>query len=236
MILSPTNFGKIKILDAKGYLQRSYVTGLSASGTSTFTVQSGKDTYFDNYVPDHNYNNLTFLSVKSSSISNQRSPLEFPVVWGTDIPAGATVDTAVLYLYYYSYSGNPVGRTYWAYRLTRTDWVEAEATWNIYKTGSSWSAGGGDYTVTNGASTVMPADYGWVSWNVLDQVKYAQTNSVNVEFLIKDGTEGSVTQYLAGFHSNTYAVDTTLRPKLIIGYTATTSTLTTHYNNIERLL
>lgn len=240
IILSPTNQGKVKILDANGYLQRSYVTGLAASGSSAFTVQSGKDTYIDQGNPNTNYGTNAYLYVYNDATNGlkRRPILELPVVWGTDVPTGATINTATFSLWYGAiYNNDPVGRTYWAYRLTKTDWVEADATWVYYKGVplSAWVTQGGDYTTTDGASLVMPAGYGWVSWNVLALAQYAQTNNVNPEFLIKDGTEGTRTDG-AIFLSNNTPSGSTYYPKLIIGYTATTSTLTTHYNNIERLL
>lgn len=239
IVLSPTNQGKVKILDANGYLQRSYVTGLAASGTSTFTVQSGKDNYLDESAPTTNYGTGAYLYVcNNAGASSRRRPiLELPVAWGTDIPAGATINTATLNLRYGAiYNFDPVGRTYWAYRLTRTDWGEILATWNAYKIGGTWTTAGGDYTTTNGASLVMPAGFGWVSWNVLTLAQYAQTNNVNPEFLIKDGTEDAFSNYGALFLSNNTPSGSTYYPKLIIGYTTSTSTEVRHYNNIERLL
>jgi hypothetical protein len=125
-----------------------------------------------------------------------------------------------LYLYYFSYyDNNPVGRTYWAYKLSRTDWVESEATWNIYKTGSNWTTAGGDYVTSSpaGGSKVMPASFGWVSWDILAIVQDAQTNGIAVELLLKDGTESG--DALGEFHSKEYTSDTSLRPKLVIEYT-----------------
>ncbi len=189
---------------------------------SPLTVQpSGKDNWLYEGAATSNFGTSVDIQVNNTPAGYvQRSILEFAINWGTDIPAGATITSATLNLYYYNHGANdPAGRTYWAYRLTRTDWVEIQSTWNIYKTGSNWTAPGGDYTATDGASLAVPAGYGWMAWNVLAQVQYAQTNTVNVEFLVKDGTEDDATQYYALFHSNNYVVDTSLCPKLVIAYT-----------------
>ncbi len=157
-------------------------------------------------------------------LKNSRSLLKFDF---SALPTDAVISAATLELYYYLYSASdPVGRTYWVYELTQTGWVRTEATWNSYKTGSAWVAVGGDYTVTNGASLVVPASYGWMSWNVLALVQHFQSTHAEVaHFLIKDGTEGaSPTEidYLTRLYSYLYTVDPTLCPKLVITYTTTT--------------
>ena len=42
--------------------------------------------------------------------------------------------------------------THYIRRLTRTDWLEDEITWNSYLTGSAWDTPGGDYTTEDQAS------------------------------------------------------------------------------------
>ena len=185
----------------------------------TLTVQpSAKDTFMHSEYPTNNYGAETYFQVRSFTTSNLRAILEFAIAWGTDIPAEAALNAATLGLYAYSHSDGE-GRTYWAYRLTRTDWIELQATWNIYKTDFNWTTAGGDYTATDGASVAVPAIPNWTNWSVLAQAQYAQTNNINVEFLIKDGTEGADPIKDTNFYSNNYADDTTLRPKLVIEYT-----------------
>jgi len=186
---------------------------------TTLTVQpSAKDNTLNEGAATTNYGSLTSIYVRSNVTGDYRSVAEFSLA---DLPAGATISAATLGLYYYTKSeADAVGRTYWAYRLTRTDWVEAESTWNIYKTGSNWTAAGGDYTTDDGASTTVPAGYGWMSWNVLVQVQWAQTNSVAAEFLFRDGTEGASPALNCIYYSNDEATQTTLRPRLVIEYTA----------------
>jgi len=149
-----------------------------------------------------------------------RSLLEFDL---SELPPGATLNSASLQLYYYRWGNdNPTGKTAWAYKLTRADWVELEAAWNIYKTGSNWTAAGGDYVTSNpdGGSTTFPADYGWMTWNVLAIVQDAYDGSIPAEFLVKFETEGLESLYsLAYFYSNNEAAETTKRPKLVIDYT-----------------
>ena len=187
----------------------------------TLTIQpSAKDNYLAQAAATTNYGTTTDLRLRSYNAANQRCILEFSLA---SLPAGAVITSATLELYYYLLLGtDPVGRTYWAYRLTRTDWVEIESCWDYYKGTTVWTAAGGDYTTDDGASTAVPASYGWMSWNVLAQTQYAQTNSITVEFLVRDGTEDNATIYGAKFYSKDYTDDPTLCPKLVIEYTTVT--------------
>jgi len=187
---------------------------------STLTIQpSTTDSWINNSSPDSNAGSSTQITVRSNLLYDGRMVLNFDF---TSLPAGAVISAASLQLYRYTYAANDgEGRTYWVYRLTQTGWVELEVTWNSYKTGSAWSAAGGDYTATSGASTTVPAYPDWMTWNVLSLVQYFQANSGNIaNFLIRDDTEGDAAGYGSVFHSREYTTDTTLCPKLVITYTA----------------
>ena len=191
--------------------------------TATFQP-SGKDTNIRENVPTTNYGSDTDLLMSAGDSAGRiRVPLEFPIVWGTDIPAGATLIAATLSLYIYQIVSS-AGETIFAYRLTRTDWVELESTWNIYKTGSNWTAAGGDYTTDDGASAVVPADPAWMDWDILAQAQYAQTNTVNVEALLRHQTEFQAGSKYIRFRSNNYTNDLTLRPKLVVTYSLPATT------------
>jgi len=189
---------------------------------NTLTIQpSNIDAYISEGAPNTNYGTTEYLIVYPGG-GIDRSLLKFDF---TSLPTGATITTATLNLYYYAATGNPTGRTVWAYELTTTGWTEAGVTWNKYDGTNAWSAAGGDYTTTNGASLVCPASYGWMSWNVLALAQHFQSTHGEVaHFLMKDGTEDGAG---AGpdFSSNNYGTSS-LRPKLIITYTAPPPTAT----------
>ena len=147
------------------------------------------------------------------------------------IVVNSIINSATLSLYYYNNAGqDPVGRTYWAYRLTQTAWTELGVTWNKYDGTNAWATAGGDYTTTNGASAVMPASYGWVAWTVTAQVQTA-VDSVGriVHFLVRDGAETGAAIKRGYFYSRTYA-DTSLRPKLYVDWS-----LPVTYVNVSEL-
>lgn len=186
------------------------------------TIQpSGKDGFFRKVQPTENTGGSVDISVYNRLSRIRRSVLEFDI---SGIPGGAEISSATLGLYYYNHAyDDPSGLTVWAYKLTRIDWVELEATWDIYKTGSNWTAAGGDYVTTNpaGGSTTFPADYGWMSWDVKAIVEKAISDAWSVaELLIKFETESLEADYsLPVFHSNNYVDDLAKRPKLVIDYT-----------------
>ena len=183
---------------------------------ATLTIQpSTADNHIRQNDSDTNNGVLTYLSIGDDSGDYRRSILKFDF---SALVPGCTISEAKLYLYYYDKFNDPVGRTYWAYRLTQRDWTETGSTWNRYATGLSWATAGGDYTATDGASAVVPAGYGWMNWTVTTQVQFAQASTGKVaHFLMKDNA--SVNN--AGiFYSNNYTTDTAKCPYLILTYTA----------------
>lgn len=214
-------------------IDKAKITKYPVEIDPTLTIQpSGKDNFMYQDAATTNYGTDAFVQVYAGTAAAQRALVEFPITWGADIPAGATI-TAATFSMYHMLSGGAEGRTYWAYRLLRLDWHETQSTWNIYKTGSNWTTAGcgsdgNDYTTTGGASTTVPAVNNWMNWSVLAQVQTAQTGSLQIAFMIKDGTENSAVY--TRFYPREEAVQTTLRPKLVIEYTVsgapTVTTLT----------
>jgi len=151
--------------------------------TVTVTVNPSGDAWLDELYNIYNYGGDDELSVRSWNFfginENRRTILKFDL---TSLPSGITVLSANLKLYYYAQgSNNPAGRTYYVYRLTETDWVEGtqsgsweigSCTWN-YRLWSTlaWTTLGGTYTTTNGSATSVPSSFGWMTWDVKDQVR-----------------------------------------------------------------
>jgi len=186
---------------------------------SILTIQpSDIDALIQQSGPNTNSGANAYLLIYPNVDDIIRSILKFDF---SALPAGAIISAATLSLYFIgNFVNSPDGRTYWAYELTQTGWVELEATWNSYKTGSVWAAAGGDYITDNGASVVMPTQGHWVDWNVLALVQHFQSAHAKIaHFLIRDGTEGVEVQKGAYLCSNNYTTDPTLCPKLVITYT-----------------
>ena len=111
---------------------------VNASPDTLIAQPSVKDIFIYQHFPTDNYGTDQGLELYDRPEDTLRSALEFDI---SEFPVGATMTSATLQLYYHNYYyTNPVGKTVWVYKLNRTDWVEDEATWNIYKTGNNWTA------------------------------------------------------------------------------------------------
>jgi len=65
------------------------------------------------------------------------------IITGGGIPAGSTIDSVKLKIYLPALSGTQAREdTLW---ICNKNAVEAQMTWNVYRTDSSWDAGGGDF-------------------------------------------------------------------------------------------
>lgn len=159
-------------------------------------------------------------NVEGSVIVILRPLLEFDI---SSIPADCIIQDAILYAYYFQTDiGTPAGRTYNVRRLLRRDFEESEATWNVYKTGSSWTTAGcgstsTDYTLTDSASATVPAEDNWMDWNVTAQVNQAYTNSTTADFRISDNVEDDAVRHNAVFKSGE-AAEAGWRPRLEVTY------------------
>ena len=182
---------------------------------------STKDNIPSKSLPTTNYGDVAYIrtAVWNTDLVTIRTFLTFNA---SAIPAGSTINSATLSLYYWEWNnGNPSGLTVWAYKLTRNDWVELESTWNIYKTANNWTTAGGDYVTSNpaGGSTTFPAAYAWMTWNIAAIVQDARDNVGGiVNLLLRFETESGDRDGL--WYSRDEATQTTLRPKLVINYTS----------------
>jgi len=197
--------------------------------TQTTYQPSTKDNRLRENLPDTNQGDNATLVLRSEVGGRYRPILEFDI---SDIPANAEFTQSDFSMYFrYASAESPTGKTIWVYKLTRTDWVELESTWNIYKTGSNWTNVGGDYVTTNpsGASVTVPADLGWITWDIQNIVEDACGNSDNVELLVRFSVENDNPATYTYFHSNNYTTNTSLRPKLTVTYTAEAAANTTNF-------
>ncbi len=193
---------------------------INSAGPVTMTVQpSAADTYIrDGSSSGNNHGAQTSIWLKNSIVGfNRRGILDFDF---SALDDTAVIESAYLDLYYFdnSIGVDPVGETVEVNRLTRTDWVEGEVTWNNYKNGSSWTTAGGDFTVTDQATVVMPAAFGWVRWTVTEQVKFAQTNTSEIVNLLVKFVSSASTNVGARFYTKEFTTDPSKQPKLIINY------------------
>ena len=192
------------------------------------TIQpSNIDTRLSGAQPTTNFGTDDLVVVEIAAALVGRGIFKFD--FSSVVPTGSTINSAIFSVYNVTTNGD---RTLTCYRLRRTDWVETEATYNIYKTGSNWGTAGAkntstDIDTTNSATAT--ATSGWVAFTVTAQVQTALDSVSGVaHFLLAD--EGS---YPGSFKSQQFAsrsyATTSVRPKLYIAYTepAVAPTVTT---------
>ena len=204
-----TYYWRVRHQDNRGaWSEYSLETSFTTTSIVNVALYYTVDTTVSAQAPATNYGSVTSITIQANNASNrQRGLAQFDL---SSIPAGSTINSATFGAYYYSYysaSLNPVGRTYYLYRNTGP-WAETGVNWNN-KPG---------YTTSQGASTTMPASFGWVNWNVKDIVQTWVNGAANCGFVMMDSNETQGANKLAQFYSREYT-DPALRPMLVIDYT-----------------
>lgn len=194
------------------------------AGFDTYSSQpdgtAGLDTYIQNNAATTNNDGDTrlFVGEFNSAASVLRTLIKFD--FSTITPP--VVTSSVIFSLWVDTDVSSNARDFKIYRQKR-DWVENQATWNIWKTSNNWSTAGGfhsdDCEQTEISSRSMTAtetgEKQWTSWTttLLDEmINGAFTNN---GFLIKADTE--VDDGYA-FRSSDHATAGE-RPKLVINYT-----------------
>ena len=177
----------------------------------TATLNALKDTELDEAYPTTNYGTYGYLAQSEYPDSAYHTILGFDVSQF----AGKKIVTATLQLYYWNqYDNNDMPVEAW--ECTRKDWVEAEATWQIYKTGSNWTTPGGDKTGSAlDIETLVGGAYGWKSWDITTLIQKVKEYDDATASIILVSTNEVGYKY---FYSKEYPDDPTLRPKLVITY------------------
>jgi hypothetical protein len=127
-----------------------------------------------------------------------RCPIRFvmPTISGT-------ITQVILYQKVLGVTGTPGNAR--VHQLLRTDWVEGQATWNIYKTSNNWSTAGAAGAGTDYSSTVIdevavPSTGNWQALYLMGGTSdnpLALTSGQTIDLIIRNATESGTnyTQY-----------------------------------------
>lgn len=178
-----------------------------------------KDTYLDHHNTTTNWGDYEYISIGDYDGDYYfRTLIGFAVA---SIPGDPVLDLVEFSLYQIAnYATN--ARIVRVFRLKR-DWVESEATWNIYSTGNSWATAGGF-----GSDDCEQTDIGYLSIPATGTQQYytwtlTPTSKADLDlgygWMVKADTENS--DYHDWISSD--SASTAQRPKLVIEYTPGTS-------------
>lgn len=185
------------------------------------------DTYLDRDYSTTNYGTSYYIRVyRTADRIDQNGLIKFDLT--DQIPQGAVITSAVLSLYLCELVNFDTND--WAdvgvYRVGQyRDWVETQATWNVFKGSSYWSQGGGEYVPYDRAATpdsvlrfYKTSPLGYYNWTVTSSVQaWYNGNANNNGWLIRIAGNDGVGGEGVTFYSKEYS--TGWRPYLTINYT-----------------
>lgn len=187
----------------------------------SYSSQAAESTFIYEATPTTNFGTNVELSVGRSAAGQiRRSLLRFP-----NLPAGVTtIANGKLYLYSSAVSMT-APRDLTVYRVLR-NWVETQATWNVYSTGNNWGTAGcanaTDFESTTIGTVSVPA-----SPAANSEIIVPLTSSLLLAYLAAQSTYAGafLLKMVAAEATNDYwrphsndAVTPTLRPKLTFDY------------------
>lgn len=139
------------------------------------TSNKGSDDYFE--VTKYSGGDWTTGLVKASGISS--------------IPAGSIITAVSLFLYQYSAAIANGSYVVAAKRCLR-NWVEAEATWNVYSTGNSWTTGG---AFGNGTDRDATATFASAGLDLSTGAYKELVGDVNAIYDVQRMLDGAISNY-----------------------------------------
>ncbi len=193
----PNNVGTVVIVHPSGkkyFISVNTLGVISEARAGSVTLYPTADATIIQTASSTNYgNDINLQTYPWNPGNNRRFLVRFEF---NTIPAGATIDTANLFLYETGvHDLDP--RVINAHRITK-DWKETEVTWNKYNTSSSWSTSGGDFISTPSAGKTLQWNYSvkWDSWDLRADVHQMISEGItNYGWILKDQTEDSSQDY-----------------------------------------
>lgn len=192
------------------------VTTVLQNGSNGYIGAS--DTEINTYSPTTNvWENESLMGA-----NNQKSLFKFDL---SSIPAGSTITSATFEIYISWNNGNGGGNTIFLSHILDKNWIESEATWNIFSNGNNWSsawlASWSDYASSPDASAAIwysPSNT-WASFSITSLVQnWINTPANNYGMLIH-----SISWPRVSINSSEFS-DISFRPKLTVTYTSNQTT------------
>jgi len=201
---------------------------------ATDTFYSTGDTYLSNREATTNYGAEDHLYVGDGSgggDSQCRDLVKFDI---STIPSNAIVSAVTFSLYEYA-AGDTAGVGDHAVEMNRLllNWVEDEATWNIYSTGNNWNTAGcsgsnsdydSDISATLTLDSTAESDYvDWTGATLIDDVQKV-VDEIYTNYGWRVASPTAETQGTNYCYNSFYSLNkgTGYKPKLVVTYTVIT--------------
>jgi hypothetical protein len=195
--------------------------GAGGTCAQTVTLVAAADANINAASPSTNYGSVAEANiVRGGTASSERAVFLFDF---SSIPSGVTIKSAELEL---TIVNNPgLDKTIAVHRVAQTSnrsWVESQVTWQEYKTGSSWTAPGGDFVATATDSELVSGSAvatSVVTFQVLsDAQSFYATPSTNFGWLVKDSLEPAASTGEHVFFATRENATADYAPKLVLNY------------------
>ena len=188
----------------------------------TTTIQpdptAGKDAFISSVNPTANYGTDTNLHAGALASDKRRSLLQFAL---PAIPVGSAVSVAGLMLYLVG--GDTGDYNIDAYNVTST-WDESTVNWNNQPSLSASAS----------ATVVASTTYNiWLTWSIISLVQGWVNGTLSNYGVVLVNASETLNNTSKAFWSSDYTTDTTLRPKLVITYTAAPTVSITSPNGTQ---
>ncbi|MBN2753229.1 MAG: DNRLRE domain-containing protein [Candidatus Goldbacteria bacterium] len=161
-----------------------------------------------------NYGGDTYLQLgRTSGGELKRGLMKFD---NLTIPTGAVVTDAYLTVYVNNILSGV--RDFALYELN-ADWIENQATWNVYSTANSWASPGGDFNAAAISNTTTLDSVGYHTFRINASVvqNWLDNTENNYGFIIRKTDETTDGEMI--FRSTEYST-LEQRPRLTVYYTA----------------
>lgn len=166
------------------YRPQLIVYWTSPTGKHYITVAVNKDAGGYSHVPGDKGGADPQIAWGYDGVGIFRAILEFLL---TSLPVYCTIKSARFVIHNQPGSAE-VGHLY---PISRTDWVEADATWDMYDAVNDWASPGGDYDASPSVAITW-AFWGWYHVTVTDMAESARRAGKPLELLAKSDDEGTV--------------------------------------------
>jgi hypothetical protein len=201
---------------------------------------NNKDSWTDAYYPTYNMGTETYLYLENWGTGTSYPRRAYIYFTMPSAPASSTTITSIKLFLYKNTNYISSGSYYYEiHELTRDDWSESYITWNRYKSGTSWTTAGGDYSATVidkiSHATASGNWDNWVIYGTGADNPLVKTWGDKINLILKIDSEDKTDNSSCRYVSKEYTSDTTKRPYIEITYSIATTTMAQNFIETDNI-